>query len=116
MVRAVALGPHDEEASAPILSEDSPGRPKVRKTAAGDLTTEQEQYIDALIARTNQRTPKTKAETQASRAVLADPRTVQGFRSRWKDMVYPVLSDRDRSLPARGSIPEAVRPHSGLRR
>ena len=28
----------------------------------------------------------------------------------------PVLSDRDRSLPARGSIPEAVRPHSGLRR
>jgi amino acid adenylation domain-containing protein len=87
---------HDEEAAAPILSEDSPGRPKVRKTAAGDLSPEQEQYIDALIARTNQRTPKTKAETQASRAVLADPRTVQGFRSRWKDMVYPVLSDRSK--------------------
>jgi amino acid adenylation domain-containing protein len=84
----------DEEAAAPILSEDSPGRPKVKKTAAVGLTAEQDAYIDALIATTNWRTPTAKAATQESRGVLADPRTVQGFRSRWKEMVYPVLSDR----------------------
>lgn len=87
--RAAAAG-----APAPILSEDSPGIPKIKKAAAADLTADQERYIDALIAETIRRTPKAKAETQASRGVLADPRTVQGFRSRWKEMVYPVLSDR----------------------
>ncbi len=84
---------HDVNAAAPIRAEDNPGRPNVRKTAAG-LTDEQEAYVDDLILRTVQRTPKAKDQTQASRAVLADPRTVQGFRSRWKEMVYPVLSDR----------------------
>ncbi|MBT8409012.1 MAG: aminotransferase class III-fold pyridoxal phosphate-dependent enzyme, partial [Alphaproteobacteria bacterium] len=77
-----------------VRTEDSPGRPTVKKTASLDLTPEQETHIDALIAATNARTPKAKLSTQASRAILADPRTVQGFRSRWKEMVYPILSDR----------------------
>ncbi|HEX5379570.1 MAG TPA: amino acid adenylation domain-containing protein, partial [Phenylobacterium sp.] len=81
-------------AAAPVRSEDSPGLPVIKKAGAAEFTPEQERYIDALIATTNRRTPKTKAETQASRGVLADPRSVQGFRSRWKEMVYPVLSDR----------------------
>jgi amino acid adenylation domain-containing protein len=79
---------------SPARSEDRPGLPSIKKTGPSDLAPEQERYIDELIARTTLRTPKAKAETQASRAVLADPRTVQGFRSRWKEMVYPVLSDR----------------------
>lgn len=81
-------------APAPSLSEDSPGIAKIKKTASTELTAEQELYIDGLIARTVERTPKAKLSAQASRAVLADPRTVQGFRSRWKEMVYPVLSDQ----------------------
>ena len=80
-------------APAPILSEDSPGRPTIKK-AASALTADQERFIDELIAKTVARTPSAKAQTQAARGVLADPRTVQGFRSRWKEMVYPVLSDR----------------------
>ena len=80
--------------AAPVRAEDSPGRAVIRKTAATELTADQEAYIDGLIATTTRRTPQAKAQTQAARFVLADPRTVQGFRSRWKEMVYPVLSDR----------------------
>ena len=80
--------------AAKFRSEDSPGLPTVRKTILAGLTPEQEIYVDQLIATTIRRTPKAKADTQAYRSVLADPRTVQGFRSRWKEMVYPVLSDQ----------------------
>ncbi|MFI4950950.1 MAG: aminotransferase class III-fold pyridoxal phosphate-dependent enzyme, partial [Caulobacterales bacterium] len=80
--------------AAPVRAGDSPGLPTIKKAALAGLTAEQEAYIDGVIATTTARTPKAKAETQTYRSVLADPRTVQGFRSRWKEMVYPVLSDR----------------------
>ncbi|WP_372787019.1 amino acid adenylation domain-containing protein [Phenylobacterium sp.] len=83
----------DAGGAAPVRAGDSPGLPAIKK-AALDLTPERNAYVDALIATTVARTPTAKAATQASRSVLADPRTVQGFRSRWKEMVYPVLSDR----------------------
>ncbi len=79
--------------AAEVRAEDSPSRP-VQRGKATSLTAAQEAHIDALIAETNRRTPKAKSEVQAHRKVLADPRTVQGFRLRWKEMVYPVLSDR----------------------
>lgn len=72
----------------------SPGIASVTTTQAKGLSPEQNAHIDALIAQTVARTPKAKEATQASRKVLADPRTVQGFRLRWKEMVYPILSDR----------------------
>ena len=79
----------DEEATA-----YSPGTAKVSRAGGTTLSPEQLAHIDALIAETEARTPTAKRRTQESRGVLADPRTVQGFDSRWKEMVYPVLSDR----------------------
>lgn len=91
---AAPAAPAKTAGAAEIRAEDSPGRPTVKKAGTVALTPAQERYIDDLIATTTARTPSAKAQTQASRHVLADPRTVQGFRSRWKEMVYPVLSDR----------------------
>ena len=51
-------------------------------------------YIEDLVRRVNARTPLSKARTQQDRAVLADPRTVAGFRREWKEMVYPVVAAR----------------------
>ncbi len=82
-----------ESRAAEINPGDNPGRPTIKKVGTDELTPEQEHHIDELIATTIARTPKAKEATQISRGVLADPRTVQGFRSRWKEMVYPVLSD-----------------------
>ncbi|MEX0828135.1 MAG: amino acid adenylation domain-containing protein [Haliea sp.] len=93
-VPATAASAHRGQMAAEINPGDNPGRPTIKKVSSDELTPEQERHIDELVATTTARTPKAKEATQASRSVLADPRTVQGFRSRWKEMVYPLLSDR----------------------
>ncbi len=68
--------------------------PTIDRTEKTGLTPAQDAHIDAVIAETIRRTPKAKENTQKTRRHLADPRTVQGFKSRWKEMVYPILSDK----------------------
>ena len=62
----------------------------------GALDEAQSRYLDDLIGRYTARTVRSKAWTQEHRAVLADPRAAAGFRSRWKEMVYPIVTDRSR--------------------
>ena len=40
---------------------------------------------------TRQKTSGSRSFTQAHRPTLADPRAAAGFRSEWKDMVYPIV-------------------------
>ena len=64
------------------------------KGPAGGLTPAQEKHIAELIARYTKKTAKSKELTQKYRRVMADPRVVAGFRSQWKEMVYPIVTDR----------------------
>ena len=74
-------------------AEFGPFRP-LKKGSSGDLTSRQRKYLDALIARSVNRTKESKRLTQAHRPHLADPRTVAGFRAAWKEMVYPIVTTR----------------------
>jgi glutamate-1-semialdehyde aminotransferase len=47
-----------------------------------------------LIDRYTSRTAGSKKLTAESRAQLADPRTVSGFRLMWKEIVYPIVTVR----------------------
>ena len=67
-----------------------PVQPKV----SHELDADQQRYIDELIARYVAKTPGSKRLTQEARGYLADPRAVAGFRPQWKEMVYPLLTDR----------------------
>ena len=60
------------------------------------LTERQREYIQSLISRYTGRTGKSKQYTQTHRPHLADPRAVAGFRSLWKEMVYPLVSNRSK--------------------
>ncbi|MGA3070174.1 MAG: amino acid adenylation domain-containing protein [Terracidiphilus sp.] len=60
------------------------------------LTEGQREYIQALVARYTRRTGKSKEYTQTHRPHLADPRAVAGFRSLWKEMVYPLVTSRSK--------------------
>ena len=60
------------------------------------LTEQQREYIQSLIARYTGRTGKSKEYTQNHRPHLTDPRAVAGFRSLWKEMVYPLVSERSK--------------------
>jgi amino acid adenylation domain-containing protein len=68
----------------------------VQKGSLGELTERQSRYLDALIKRYTARTARSKEYTQNHRRVLADPRVAAGFRSQWKEMVYPIVTSRSR--------------------
>jgi amino acid adenylation domain-containing protein len=60
------------------------------------LNAAQEAKIKEIIARYTKKTAKSKALTQAHRQRLADPRVVAGFRENWKEIVYPVITNRSK--------------------
>ncbi len=87
---------------APALPAPSPAlktSPEVRfgtiqPKAQHELDEIQGRYIRALVARYAAKTPESKRRTQAGRKHLADPRAVSGFRPQWKEMVYPLITER----------------------
>ncbi|TAJ38189.1 MAG: amino acid adenylation domain-containing protein [Reyranella sp.] len=83
--------------AVPAPREEANARIRLQHPSAGsqqDLTASQRLYIEDLVRRVNARTPLSKARTEQDRAVLADPRTVAGFRREWKELVYPVIAAR----------------------
>jgi amino acid adenylation domain-containing protein len=54
----------------------------------------QRRFVADLIDRYTRRTRGSKEMTQASRAVLADPRVAAGFDPEWKEIVYPIVTVR----------------------
>jgi len=77
-------------ADAPQPSRFAVFAPLHKPTDSG-ITDEQRKHIDALIARYTKKTQGSQRFTQAHRPALADPRAAAGFRSEWKDMVYPIV-------------------------
>jgi amino acid adenylation domain-containing protein len=68
----------------------------IQKNVSEALTGRQQTYLSALIERYTRRTAESKRLTQRYRQRLADPRVVSGFRSQWKELVYPIVTDRSR--------------------
>ncbi len=67
-----------------------------QKGSSGKITERQQRHIQQLIERCAKRTAKSKSMTQQYRSHLADPRVVSGFRSQWKEMVYPIFAVRSK--------------------
>lgn len=88
----VAEAPEGEALAKP--DKTSPWQPVAKAAAEGNLTKAQQAHLEALMAQVIALTPKSKALTQENRPHLSDPRTVQGFRRQWKEMVYPIVSER----------------------
>jgi amino acid adenylation domain-containing protein len=91
------------QAAAPLqakpLLEKKPGeafgpfKPFSQARDAG-LDAGQRRFVGDLIERYTRRTRGSKEMTQASRAVLADPRVASGFDPEWKEIVYPIVTIR----------------------
>jgi len=87
-----------ERSAQPAQEEPRPSRfqvynPAQRNSDSG-LGLEQRRHIDDLAARYTAKTAGSKSATQTHRPVLADPRAAAGFRSEWKEMVYPIVCTR----------------------
>ncbi|MEA2984725.1 MAG: hypothetical protein QOD94_979, partial [Alphaproteobacteria bacterium] len=70
-----------------------PYRPPQTSVSTESIET-QRKNLAAFVGRYATRTAKSKLMTQQSRAFLADPRVVSGFRTEWKEIVYPIITDR----------------------
>jgi amino acid adenylation domain-containing protein len=60
----------------------------------GSLSDHQRTHLDGLISDYCSRYPKSKEYTARHRGHFADPRTVAGFNPLWKEMVFPVVTNR----------------------
>ncbi|MGI4022614.1 MAG: amino acid adenylation domain-containing protein [Janthinobacterium lividum] len=56
-----------------------------------ELNPIQQEFLKSLIRNYNQKTAKSKAQTQQNRAFMADPRVVSGFSPATKEIVYPLV-------------------------
>lgn len=86
-----AAPPITEPKSAPAAF--GPFKP-IEAAHSSSLTEQQQRHLTAFIDNYVQKTPASKRLTQTHRAHLADPRAVAGFKSYWKEMVYPIASER----------------------
>ncbi|WP_193212026.1 non-ribosomal peptide synthetase/type I polyketide synthase [Luteolibacter marinus] len=68
----------------------------IDKGSDGGLTPRQQAALDDLVARYVRKTASSKAYTAEHRNHFADPRAVSGFKSLWKEMVYPIVSERSK--------------------
>ncbi len=88
----------DPLAASTEPDKSSPWRPVEKSGHAADatkgLTAEQKAHIEALIERVATRAPSSKSYVARYRGRLADPRTVQGFKRQWKEMVFPIVAAR----------------------
>jgi acyl transferase domain-containing protein len=77
----------------PILDNRTGGPFKPTQRGADvALTPRQARSLDSLIARYTKRTAGSKRLAAQNRTVLADPRSVSGFKQLWKEMVYPITT------------------------
>ena len=63
-----------------------------REKSDDALSASQRAFLDDLVTRYNERTPKSKSLTQQYRRWHADPRTASGFNRAWKEMVYQIIT------------------------
>ncbi|MEO1327100.1 MAG: aminotransferase class III-fold pyridoxal phosphate-dependent enzyme [Pseudomonadota bacterium] len=91
--------PAHEHAEAPkpegATAKQGP-RTRIQRTRTEHqtLTAAQQQFIERTIDQYVKSTATSKDFVQSHRHALADPRTVSGFNPEWKEMVYPIVTDR----------------------
>ncbi|MBM4260646.1 MAG: amino acid adenylation domain-containing protein [Deltaproteobacteria bacterium] len=66
----------------------------VNKGSSGGLSARQVEALKELSASYLAKTRKSKELTAEYRSYLADPRAVSGFRAWWKELVYPIVTER----------------------
>jgi len=61
-----------------------------------ELSLAQQSFLKNLTKEYNQKTAKSKAQTQQNRSFMADPRVVSGFSPATKEIVYPIIVNKSK--------------------
>ncbi|MBW4027405.1 MAG: amino acid adenylation domain-containing protein [Acidobacteria bacterium] len=92
-VQPSSNSPATADQSDKELKGYTPFKP-VQRNLQSDLSPKQEAGIRKIVSLYCKRTAKSKELTQHYRKVHADPRVVAGFRAPWKEMIYPLITNR----------------------
>jgi amino acid adenylation domain-containing protein len=84
----------DNEAAG-LIPKPFGATPKIEKDHYR-VTDKQLAFLKNLISGYNLKTKGSKTETQASRAYMADPRVVSGFKPLTKELVYPIVIEKSK--------------------
>ena len=79
---------------ASLVANPFGASPRLTLKAQHDFTPAQQAWLDAFVARCDDRFGTSKAFAQKNRRRMADPRVVTGFNPLWKDLVYPLVVER----------------------
>ena len=74
----------------------TPGTRITREKVGVTLSQAQKQWIDEVMLNYEKKFSSSKALTQKHRKHLADPRTVSGFNPEWKEIVFPIVTERSK--------------------
>ena len=100
---APSAAPSAPASAQPVKAEAPPAAQPVQafgpyrpltKGVKGALGADQQRSLDRFVADYARRTARSKELTARHRAHLADPRTNAGFRLSWKEIVYPIVTER----------------------
>lgn len=69
---------------------------RITKSVDAKLSARQGAFLSDLVEQYTRKTPRSKEYTQKHRAHLADPRTVSGFHPLYKELVYPLVTNRSK--------------------
>lgn len=97
----IKADPDPEGPSSHTVTTDSDSGPKpfipyqpIITGEAGDFTEKQRAFLRQFVQKYVERTKGSKAFTQGHRFIHANNRNVAGFRSYWKELVYPIVTQR----------------------
>jgi amino acid adenylation domain-containing protein len=82
--------------SAKSKPKHTPGTRITREKVGVKLTSAQQQWVDSVLQSYQTKFAGSKAYTQKYRKHLADPRTVSGFNPEWKEIIFPIVTERSR--------------------
>ena len=96
--RLISTGPPQSSSKGDARTSSPEHEPiafhKPVQKSSSELSSRQQQHVDDLIARLTARTQGSKRIAQDYRIPLADNRATAGFRLLWKEMQYPLISER----------------------
>ena len=91
----IAIGPASVDALTAVAPRATHGPFKsLDASKVVELTDSQQKKLDEFIARYTRRTATSKKLAAQNRSILADPRSVAGFKTAWKEAVYPLHTIR----------------------
>ncbi|EAW30027.1 Beta-ketoacyl synthase [marine gamma proteobacterium HTCC2143] len=85
-----------EDGADKKVARQTPGTRIVREKLGVELTRAQQLWIDEVMDSYQKKYAGSKKYTQTHRKYLADPRTVSGFNPEWKEIVFPIVTERSK--------------------